>query len=263
MEIIIIGNKNYKFNNLNKLIDTFENNVRFNMSLPDNNNGTKYDTIMINNHIHDSLNHSLSTNIKKYNEKPLSIPQEHISLFYLNIKKYNTIKKQYYQNAQEMNNYLKRINCNHIFTHLPRVGYQYLINELIKGSTIFVIGFSLKEFIFEKHIYNNKFTHGESSNLNLIKNSCHNEETEIKILIWLHKNNYIDATLCMISNDAENTILLDCHILYPKLDSIVLILDTYNECYLKNHDTSIINNIISNNKKIEFDTTNNKLFYVV
>jgi hypothetical protein len=35
------------------------------------------------------------------------------------------------------------------------------------------------------------------------ESECHNKSDELKIITWLHNNNYIDATLCMLT-DTEN-----------------------------------------------------------
>ena len=50
--MIIIGSKGYKNINLNNIIDTFDKNLRFNMSLPYHNNGTKCDELLCNNHVY-------------------------------------------------------------------------------------------------------------------------------------------------------------------------------------------------------------------
>lgn len=52
IDYYIIGNKKYEKLKLNKLIDTFDNNLRFNISLPDNNNETIYDKILLNIHVY-------------------------------------------------------------------------------------------------------------------------------------------------------------------------------------------------------------------
>ena len=252
MKTLLIGNKNYNFINLNKLIDLFENNVRFNLAIHNNNNGTKCDIIMLNNHVHSSLNKSLNDNIKHYNNS-YSLTTDYIKNFYKNIKLYKNIKCQYYQNSNIVNKFLNKINCKYQFTHLPRVGYQYLMNEVMNRNIPYIIGFSIEGYNSDKHIY--KLIKGQNS-------KYHNETSEIKIFIWLHNNNYIDATLCMISNDNENikTLLLDCSILYPKIESLILILQSYNECYLKNYDVNIIQDIINDNKNIVLD--GNRLYLV-
>lgn len=249
---ILIGNKKYNFNNLNKLIDTFECNIRFNISLPFNNNGTKYDQILLNNHISISINKPLNINVERYNTI-FHISKEDIESFYKNLKNYNTINSQYYQNTFEVNKFLKSINCHHNFTHLPRIGYQSIIKTIMNNITPYVIGFSIIPSITENHIFN--------KNLLKKKSTCHNDESEIPILLWLHNNNYLDATFCLISNhdNTSDKIILDCSIINPKLNSIIIILNCYNECYLINFDINIINNIIKNEKNILLN--DNKLYF--
>ena len=42
-EILLIGNKLYNNLNIDIVLDNFEHNYRFNFSIPNNNNGTKYE----------------------------------------------------------------------------------------------------------------------------------------------------------------------------------------------------------------------------
>lgn len=260
MKTIIVGSKKYKFNKLNTIVDKFENNYRFNMSLPGSNNGTKYDKIILNNHVFDSLFQNITQNINKYNGT-FSISNAHIINFYNNIKKYKNVIKQKYQDIHDLNIFLNKINCNCKFTHLPRIGYQCVIDNVINNNKPYILGFSLVPFNFEEHIYNKNLKYGNPS-LNQIQRSGHNEETEIKVLLWLHDNDYIDATLCMISNECEKYILLDCSIINPKIETLILILKTYNVCYLQNYKKEELLLIISIDNNIKLDINENKLFYI-
>jgi hypothetical protein len=61
--IVIIGNKNYKNLDLNKILDFFKNNIRFNFGIPYNNNGTIYDSIVLNNHVYEYSKKTLQEKI--------------------------------------------------------------------------------------------------------------------------------------------------------------------------------------------------------
>ena len=112
--------------------------------------------------------------------------------------------------------------------------------------------------MYESHIYNCNLKYGDPT-LNQIQRSGHNEESEIKILIWLHNHNYIDATLCTISNTVEY-ISIDCSIIYPKMESINIILKYYSKCYLTNYNNDVVLNIIRSNKSLCFDNSNSVLY---
>ena len=91
--IVIIGNKNYKNLDLNKILDFFKNNIRFNFGIPYNNNGTIYDSIVLNNHVYEYSKKSLQEKIDKYC-KLFSISETHIEKFHNNLNKFKNIEKQ-------------------------------------------------------------------------------------------------------------------------------------------------------------------------
>ena len=66
---LVIGSRPYDNIELNDIIDTFEKNIRLNMSLPNENNGTKIDEQFLNNHVYDyTIN-----NKKHYRTKYINI----------------------------------------------------------------------------------------------------------------------------------------------------------------------------------------------
>lgn len=248
MSYIIIGNKYNNFKNINNLIDLFKNNTRFNMSLPNKNNGTKYDKIILNNHIYSSLHKSIENNINKY-RSDFFIQEEYIKLFYNNVKNYNTIKRQYFQDNNHSNNILEKKGCKLKLKKLPRVGFQEIIYQISQKIFPCIIGFSL-QIEDCNHITNKK--------QNYIS-KCHNKNNEIEILIWLHNNNFIDATLCMLTNDNSELLELDCSVIYPRLYTINLIFQCINEIFLKNYEIKLIKNIIKDNENIILIEKENKL----
>lgn len=248
MNYILIGNKYNNFKNINNLIDLFKNNTRFNMSLPNKNNGTKYDKILLNCHMHSSLSDSIKNNINRYNTH-FSIPEEYIKIFFNNVKNYKTIKRQYFGNNIYSNNILKDIGCKLKLKKLPRVGFQEIIYQISQKIFPCIIGFSLQVEDC-KHIAVIK--------QNYISNT-HDKNNEMEILVWLHNNNFIDATLCMLTNENSELLELDCSVIYPKLYTINLIFQCINEIFLKNYELELIKNIIKDNENIILIEKENKL----
>ena len=50
----------------------------------------------------------------------------------------------------------------------------------------------------------------------------------MNIIYWLHNNNYIDATLCMLKDD--NLPTLNCNFIKPTIDITYLLLKEYGIC---------------------------------
>lgn len=194
---ILIGNKKYDNLNIDNIIDSFYMNYRFNMALPNNNNGKKYDNIVLNNHIYANMKKPLEVIKKIYNDSH-GIPGEHIEKFYNNIRKYKRIEPQS-NNWEIFNNFLNMVGCPYIFDSLPRVGYIKMMELLLEGEKVYIYGFSFKK---EKaHLYNMKTR----------TSKYHNHELEERILLWLHENGKIDASLCLLK-DKEEIEFEDCGI---------------------------------------------------
>lgn len=250
MTRLIIGNKKNNMSFINSVIDFFECNTRFNMSLPSNITGTKYNRIILNNHIFHSLNLPLQTNINKYNGF-YEIDIDHIKKFYQSIKKYTEIKIQPYRNITDPNEILKKLQCPYNFDKLPRVGIQEILYQLsLNNGKPFIIGFTLTPNIYEEHnfVVKPEFAKG------------HSPENEKKILIWLHHNKYVDATLCMITNTENDTLLLDCSNIYPTLECLNILLTICKTAFLQNYDKDEIKQIIHGSKIFFSDTTSTLCF---
>ena len=227
--IIIIGNKKYNNLKLDNILDSFNNNIRFNFGLPNNNNGTKFDNIVLNNHVFVYAKKSLQEKINKYCDL-FSISEQHITNFHNNLNKYKNIIKQS-NNWKHFNIFLNNIKCPYKFTHLPRVGYIELMNFIINKKRVFVYGFSI-ENIYDEHLYVKNLKYG-NKNKDHIKRTWHNWDIEIKILYWLHNNNFIDATLCFLVDTEIPTI--NCKFIKPTVEIITTILKYYPTCILKDY----------------------------
>lgn len=214
-EILIIGNKKYEKLNINKILDSYKNNYRFNFSIPNKNNGTKYNKLVLNNHVFKFV----KTNIKTYKNiycKELNISEKYIEEFFSILKNYNIIEKQS-NNWKIFNDFLKSVNCPYYFSHLPRVGHIKIMELIMERKKPIIFGFSLNNFYNDKHLYNNNLMYGDAKKNN-IERTGHNHEIEEKILKWLHENKYIDATLCLLKDD-EN-IIIEENILTPSKEII-------------------------------------------
>lgn len=156
---------------------------------------------------------------------------------------YGEVIQQYESGKNSISNkILADINCPYRFLKAPRCGYQAILYFLNKNYKIYVSSFSFLDEINE--------TDGNSKHVS----DWHDTNTELKVLHWLHENNYIDATLCML--EYNKLPMLNCNYIEPKKDIILYFLKNNGICLLKNYyKKEIINKI-----KEEFDTIflNNK-----
>jgi len=193
--ILVIGNKPYEKLKLNKLYDTFPKNIRLNMSLPNQNNGTIYNELALCNHLYQYLIQS-NSNIKQFKEiyskeyKDSSIDE------YFKLRDYNKFNKIYLSITPktEANQILYKIGCPYRFSKMPRTGYSVILKNLDKD--LYITGFSIYDDERRTaYVKEGKF-----------EGRSHNKNDEIKIIKWLHQNKKIDATLCLLEDQEEPTI---------------------------------------------------------
>jgi len=237
--MIVIGSKPYVNIKMNPIIDSFSKNIRCNMALPCNNNGTLLSEHIMNCHVYENFMYRRDINqiIKQYNN---TISEDYLHTFFntFNPRKYSRIYRQNWECQKNFNTYLKNNNSPYLFDKLPRIGMNAIYNLLNNKKKVYIFGFSLQESC--KTFYSNKEPGG-----------CHNLSKEVKILKWLHKEGHVDATLCMLQDIEIPT--LDCSELKPTEDIISLILEKMNECTLIHCETyrtdnmNVIVNKISDN----------------
>lgn len=227
--MILIGNKSYNQLKLNNVIDCFDKNIRFNFGLPNFNNGTIKDIHYANVHVYDNIfnNANLFEKYKKYTQNI-----EYLDNFKKNFnpKHYSKVVKQDNNKKYMYNNYLKKIKCPYLFTKIPRLGcdalMDTLMDTLIDNNTkcnIYLTNFSLNYDDNYKHLYNNK----------KINSYCHDINNEIDIIIWLHNNKYIDASMCCLY---DNTLpIFDCKNIKPSLEILNLFHKEYGVCKLQTY----------------------------
>jgi len=222
--MILIGNKIYNNIKLNSIIDTFDKNIRFNFGLPNNNNGTKKYIQYLNVHVYTNVmnNNDIIKKYEKYtdNVKYLNnFNKLFIKKDYKKIIKQNNSKKNHY------NNFLKKIKCPYLFSKLPRLGCNALMDYLTNNiKNIYLTNYSLSKKENYIHLYNNK----------LFFSSIHHcIEDEMKIIKWLHNNNYIDASMCSLKDNILP--LFDCKNIKPTIKILNLFLKEYGICILINY----------------------------
>ena len=257
--MIIIGNKPYKNIRLDNIIDTFDETItaRCNLGLPNYNNGTKRGIQYVNAHVIQNIKkQNLKTYIRSSNTDPTYI-SECEKAFYNN--KDLTYKHQ--SLGTDYNKVVAKLGSPYRFVAMPRLGMGAILNVIKDGeydikfprndntfnNTLFVSNFSLtnETKTIVDHVYNVDKKPG----------GCHEFDSEIKILKWLHTNNFVDATLCSLK---DSTIpVLDCGLILPSVCVTYLILEEHGVCTLENMNDKkdaekFVNNIskfVSKNKK--------------
>lgn len=221
--MLIIGNKPFEKLKINRLLDGFENNTRCNMGIPNGNNGSIKDRLAVCNHIYEYFVTSSRSWEFINNTYKNEYHKEYLEYFYNNfsVKDYNLV---WYANADNVrnkyNSMLKTMGCPYIFSNQPRTGMVCIFETLSVDICPFIFGFSVtdetrKTYYVKDHIF-------EKENRGT---SCHNKNDELNILRWLHINNYLDATFCMLEDIVDSTIRLNG--LEPTETSIKTIEYTY------------------------------------
>ena len=248
---LIIGSKPYKIS-LNNIIDLFEP-IRCNISIQNNNNGTKYGSKhVINCHLFDKYNNK--SNIYSYISTYGSFTTTEYIQKYLNYLETAKPNMLFFQNnnTELMQEILKKINSNIIINKQIRVGYGMIAENIKNQIFSYIIGFSINN-----EILNTNETSFYCTVDDIFSNKCHNINIEIKLLQELHIHNLIDCTFCLLDNLYELP-LLNCKFIKPTKDCIYLLLAEYGICILENYyDDETINNIISEYDRIFNNHQNN------
>jgi hypothetical protein len=218
--VIVVGNKPLENIDLSFIIDEFDEVYRCNMAFVDSNNGTKRDFLGLCNHLYDKLiKNSSSYDIQRIiNSYKNSYKEESIRSFFTNFQKTkHEYKSIFYARPKGnmYNKYLKKHGCPHFFSKQPRTGFVIMMENLLLNNKVSISHFSIYDEIRVSHYV--KKTHYESS--------CHSSKDELKILRWLHQNNLIDASLCLLKNEEFPT--FKCVDLFPT----DLILDKFRQKY--------------------------------
>ena len=223
MSTLIIGNKPFKILQINDLLDSFLSCIRCNMGIPNTNNGTIKDQLAICSHIYQNFiqqKSPWSTVTEVYGDE---YKKEYLEYFCNNFsqEEYNRV---WYADASKVqdayNSFLRSHQCPYRFTKQPRTGYVCMFELLLTEVKPIIFGFSLTEETRKSYYVNNFVFEREDKNL-----SCHSKEDEVSILRWLHNHEMIDATLCMLKDEADPAI--ECNKLKPSDSMIELLEKTY------------------------------------
>ena len=200
--VLIIGNKPYENFNLNSVVDSFDIIYRFNMVCPGNNNGTKFGKLAMCSHVYDNFAKDIISKEKTVefygDELGVEFLHEWYDFYKANKQNFEEI---FYERIDQhsMNKLLSLYNCPYKFSKMPSTGYSVIFKNMSQGNNIYVLGFT----ICEDEI---RTTQGEIEEFAVSKNvndTCHSFSEERDILAWLHNNNKIDATLCMLEDTSE------------------------------------------------------------
>jgi hypothetical protein len=190
--VLILGNKPYIKLKMSGLIDGFDNIFRCNFALPNNNNGSKYGTLYMCNHLYDNV---ISKKVSIATFKSIyktEYKDAEIDYFFdkFNKDNYDSIIHAVHNKAYS-NSVLADVGCPHRFSKIPRTGYTIVLNEVARKSrNIFVSNFSMTDEKRETYYIVDSYN----------ESVCHNKDEELKIINWLHKNNVVDATMCLLED---------------------------------------------------------------
>ena len=230
---IVIGSKQFNNKYIDELIDSFDNIIRCNISLPGNNNGTKKSTIQyLNNHVYDNIyakQKTLEQNLCQYKE--IATAKSIIEFSeYIKKTKFDIVYRQ--QDLKKILSNFKKINCPINIEKKPTTGLESILQQVVNNNYVYVSHFSINN--------TNYFSYYA---LQKINEKIHNFDNEIEILKWLHNNNKIDMTFSCLDIDYELP-KINCLYMKPTVQSINKILNIYGICILTNYfDHNILNNI--------------------
>lgn len=187
--VIILGGKPID-KDLKELIYSFDYVFRINMNTKwkHENESKKKDIYFCNGHVYDNFTVE-SKSLEQLKELYNYVNEKNIEDFFNVIKNKEYFRKiKHYEGRidtenKKSNNILKFLKCPYRFKKQSRCGYQAILfclyNEIKFNVTI--CGFSTTNK-FEGTYYNKKLNHG----------SCHDIDSEVKILNWLIENKKIN-----------------------------------------------------------------------
>lgn len=195
-KILIIGNKPFVNLPLDSVVDHFEENCRCNISVPFKNNGTKFHFLYLCCHLYERLVQKSYSKDSFLNDSAYlpHYKQDYMASFYDAWTQYAPANIKHGNNRGiRFNAILQELGCPFTFSKLPRTGYVAIFDFLSKGYEVFVSHFSImQEDRVSYYVKEGKY-----------ESDCHSKREELLILEWLHKNNHIDASLCLLEDKAH------------------------------------------------------------
>jgi len=189
----------------------------------------KTDFLYVNQHVFSNLKKSEKLFVNFYvNNRYLTT--ETAKQFYNNSKVFTTILRQTNGNKVE-NNFLKSIGCPYLFKKNPRCGHKCILHFLRHNYKPVIQGFTVSYEKYEPSYY---------STVKTVNTRDHDCESEVNVLLWLHNNNYIDATPCcfeeILTIDEKSYPVIQCKWLKPKEEFLTYCLDTHDGIIFKNNE---------------------------
>ena len=215
---------------MDKIIDSFENNVRIGFDVAGrNNDGSILDELELCSHEYHNLVENdcdlekmISAYAGEYDKQRIT---EIFPKFKQNLSKFNKVYHQPWD-IDGNNSYLKSVGCPYSVIGVPRSGFSIMMDKILEGKSIFLVNFSLPQHYDEdlgfidtngpkdpevsKREVLIEQAHAKSFENNKTNwQGCHHTANEVKIVRWLHDNEIVDASLCLINDDAELSYNLD------------------------------------------------------
>ena len=130
---------------------------------------------------------------------------------------------------QNKKQYTNKIECPFKFKKQPLVGTGYVLHKVVNGHKPLLSHFT----IIDDDLYMKLSTTRSHEAIQKQANIHHDTSIDKKVLKWLHNNDYIDVTLCMLENNKNPTI--DCQKeLYPSKYVVMLLLNKFKKLTIKN-----------------------------
>ncbi len=226
MNTIICGSKKYQNRDFNGLVDTFPTIVRINMLLPGFGYGKRDPNFHIfNAHINEYYQNNITIDEWYSNYKEYGISIDYLRLFknYLDTNTDTQFIAFNNNNTDAMNEVLISNQIPMFIEKQLRCGLA-IVPECIKQNIKpYLIGFSLKKEDLLKNVYNRR---------DALSIDIHQPYDEVSLIRMLHDKGLIDASLCIIEDNAKLT--LDVSILSPSIQSIDLLKQIYNKIHVSN-----------------------------
>ncbi|MDG1950359.1 MAG: hypothetical protein P8J32_06135 [bacterium] len=225
MKTVIIGNKPYQNLDMSPVIDSVDENVRCNMTTVGRNNGTKYGSLALCNHLFRYLVNEPQSEDDFWKLYQHAYKEEEVRTFHRNYDGSKFTSVFYASPSSALNSYLASVGCPHRFTKQPRTGYVTMIQEAIKGKKVYVTQFTVDP-TETRETYYVQSHHFESA--------THSKNDEMKVIKWLHENGHVDASMCLLLD--EETPTFDCSHMKPTKEVVEMFREHFGDCNLQGID---------------------------
>tara|TARA_Y100000385_G_C12996089_1_gene594998 strand:+ start:136 stop:876 length:741 start_codon:yes stop_codon:yes gene_type:complete len=233
-EFLLIGSKPYINIDINAIIDYFPRNGRCNMAVPFGNNGSKKDELFVCTHVAEIIKEYYEPEqTEELRKKAWDIfvndshywynreyKQNFLQIFYETFKPNDYKITRFTEPLLEhhiVSEYLEKIECPYVLHSIPRTGISAIVKKLKQNVKPFIFGFTIDEKEVRKSYYVQDHVFKKEENQQRLE-AFHDKTQEIYILRWLHANNFLDATLCMLEDTLDATI--ETKGLVPKQESL-------------------------------------------